>query len=106
MPRDAIAAIRNAEARAAAIESDARREAREMVEDTERSCAEYCEKETAALCAELEEKLELLRQRSVALIEKSARENDERADEILEGARIRLRGAVKIILQEIEKRCQ
>lgn len=106
MPRDAITTIRNAEARAAAIEAEARKSAGDMVAETEQSCAKYCEKEVAALQAELDEKLDLLRQKSNALIEKSARDSNERADAILDDARIRLRGAVKIILQEIEKKCQ
>lgn len=106
MPRDAITTVKDTEARARAIEEDAKVKAREMIEETERSCIEFCEKEERELKAELDERLELLRRKSERLVEKNAQSNDERAQEILESARLRMRGAVKIILQEIEKQCR
>ena len=42
--KDAITTIRETEARARAIEEDAKVKAQEMIEETERSCIEFCEK--------------------------------------------------------------
>ena len=106
MPRDAIKTIRDTEAKAHSIEAEAREKAREMIEETERSCIEFCEKEEAELQAELNGRLELLRRKSGQLIDRNVSANGELVGELIDAARLRMRGGVKIILQEIEKECQ
>ena len=106
LPRDAITTIKETEAQARAIETDAKAKAQEMIEETEKSCISFCQKEKEKLGCELDAQLEILRQRSEVLIEKNARSNEACAEELRERARLRVRGAVKIILQEIEKQCQ
>lgn len=106
MPRDAITTIKDTEAQARAIEAQAKAKAQEMIEETESSCIGFCQKETQKLRSELDSQLELLREKSRALVEKNALSNEAYADELGQQARLRVRGAVKIILQEIEKQCQ
>lgn len=106
MPRDTITTIKETEARAKAIEAEARAKAQKMIEETESSCIAFCAKEEEALRAELEEKLDLLRKKSETLVRRNAQSNEDHANEICDNARLRVRGAVKIILQEIEKQCQ
>ena len=106
MPRDAIISIKNAEAEARSIEAEAVRQAQEMTEETERSCIQFCKKEREELSAELAVQLDGLRKKSEVLLEKNARANKELAEEISRKSEDRMRGAVNIILREIDKQCQ
>ena len=105
MPRDAIMTIKESEAKAKAIEAEAHLEAKQMIEETEASCIRFCEKEKEKLSSELCARIEDIGKKSDFLIEKSARATEEEAEELRKKASIRLSGAVKIILQEIEKQC-
>lgn len=106
MPRDAIITIKKAEAEAHAIEADAVLLAQEMTEETERSCIQFCEKEKQELESELAAQLENLKKKSEALLQRSAQADAERSEEIKEKTKARMRGAVNIVLREIEKQCQ
>ena len=91
MPKDAIITIKKAEAEARAIEADARARAQEMIEETEQSCVKFCQKEKEELCAELEAQLDTLRQRSEALLQRSAQADEACAEQIREGTKVRQR---------------
>ena len=106
MPRDAIITIKRAEAEARAIEADATARAQEMIEETEQSCKQFCEKEKWELVGELSSQLDTLRQRSESLLQRSAQADAECAEEIRERTKARMRGAINIVLREIEKKCQ
>ena len=106
LPRDAIITIKKTEAQVRAIEAEAKEKAQEMIEETEQSCIQFCQKEREELVTELDSRLDALRQRSEALLDRSARSSEMAADELRERTKARMRGAVNIVLEEIEKQCQ
>ena len=103
MSREAIARVREAEARAADIRAQATAKAQQMRTDNEKACAEKhdvrVKEMSAALRAGLQEKAD-------ALVRQSRKEAQTDAEALKAAADVHMKEAVRVIVWEMFDSCQ
>ena len=101
LSKEAISKVLVAEAEANAIRERAESEARARVEACEKACAEEQAAKLDAAADELDARLDTVRERAVALIMQSREEAEADIEVMREGAREKMREAVKHIEWEL-----
>ena len=104
--KEAIARVREAEVRAAAIRAEAEQEAVARVEKNEKACALRMAKSIAATETEWKAKLSDVQRRADALIEQSREEAHTESAETENASRANVRDTVKMIVWEMHNSCQ
>ena len=101
LSKEAISKVLTAEAEANAIRERAESDARARVEACEQACAEEQAAALEAAAAELDARLDTVRERAVTLIMQSREEADADIEVMRETAREKMREAVKHIEWEL-----
>ncbi len=101
MSKEAIAAIREAEAKAQKIIFKAEENAKAMIRDAEKKAAQLKNQTEMSNAIELDKKLEAMSIKAAALIEKSVAEAGAEAEELMSKADMKTLSAVKKIVWEI-----
>ena len=101
MSKEAISKVLTAEAEANAIRANAESEACARVEACEKTCAEEQAAALEAAADELDARLDTVRERAVTLIMQSREEAEADIEVMREGAREKMREAVKHIEWEL-----
>ena len=97
LSKEAISRVLSAEAEANAIRESARTEARDRVSACEQACAKEAEETTARTVAELKTRMETVRTRADALIDRSREEAGADIAAIKATAQAKMREAIKHI---------
>ena len=106
MAKQAIDAIRAAEAEAQRIMDGIPLRTKALLDEAERRSRALCAKAEEEATAETEAQLGQLRQRAAMLLERSAGEAEAEADRVREEARRHMSEAVKLIVWGIMAKCQ
>ena len=101
LSKEAISKVLTAEAEANAIRERAESEARARVEACEKACAEEQDAKLETAADELDARLDTVRERAVTLIMQSREEAEADIEVMREGAREKMREAVKHIEWEL-----
>lgn len=101
MSKEAISRVLAAEAQANAIRQEAEAQAHARIEACEKACAEEQETTLGKYSAELDARLDMVRERAVALVKQSREEAEADVEGLRSAAREKMREAVKHIEWEL-----
>ena len=106
MSRESILKIKEAEDTALHTVEDAKRRAREMIEQAELEGKALCERTEREATAEYTAMLEQIRERCARLSDKSTAETDEEIAALRREVNLRRKIAEKIIVRGVESKCR
>ena len=106
MSKEAISRVRQAELEAARIRDEAETNARKTIEENQRTCEEEAAMQTEATARELKARLEDVRQRTEALVERSRSEAGKDGAALEAEADGKMKEAVRVIVWEMCDACQ
>jgi phage gp29-like protein len=106
LSKESISRVRQAELEAARIRDEAQTKARKTVEESQRICAEEAAAHTEATARELNARLEDVRKKTEALVERSRSEAGEDGAALEAEANEKMQEAVRTIVGEMFSACQ
>ena len=106
MSKEAISRVRQAELEAARIRDEAETNARKAVEENQRTCEEEAAMQVEATARELKARLEDVRQRTEALVERSRSEAGKDGAALEAEADGKMKEAIRVIVWEMFDSCQ
>lgn len=106
MSKEIILKIKETEAEAAKIRSDAAKEAAERVRRAEADGKRACEKAEADAAKINREKLSITSERANELLGRAKENADAEAEKLREAAEFNLREAVRLIIAGVHEQCQ
>ena len=106
MPRETIAAIREAELAAERIRAEAAKKSSQMIADEKKAGEALLVQAKAETEAEINENFKALSDAAAKLIEKNTAEAEREARDIKNHAKLRMRGAINEIFRGLSRQCQ
>ena len=106
LSREAIARVREAEARAADIRAQATAKAQQMRTDNEKACAEKHDVRVKEMSAALRAGLDSMQEKADALVRQSRKEAQTDAEALKAAADVHMKEAVRVIVWEMFDSCQ
>ena len=106
MSKEIIQKIRDAEAQARKIKSDAQEEAKARVRRAEADGKKLCERAENDIALKNREKLYIAQERADAALESTRQAADQEARAMKDAAEFNMREAVRLIIAGVNKQCQ
>lgn len=106
LSKEIILKIKETEAEAAKIKSDAAREAAERVRRAEAEGKKMCERAEAEAAKVNKEKLSITAERARDILTRAKSDADAEAEQLRESAEFNLREAVRLIIAGVNEQCQ